>query len=301
MSPTRRDLLCSGGALLGASALAACAGSPPACPDPALGFVTREASEFWRPGGWFVHDTVGASRLGEGIVRAEIEGVWRELPLVELTDRFVAWSLGERIVKLGEIALEGFDTRDLDGPHNACVASFGGVDKGSFTSLNTAYKGLGFLPRPERLEGAVQDLQNKSSVLTRAGLDMPGRLARALEILEGLYRQPDLFDRSCQVSLELFSTRDFATHTFANMLANPVVSCSFLAFPTFELRCVPQLLHPDDPDLGEREGLAVAWTNAVHDLAHGGGDGTRRITCIYHVVEIYDDTPGAVGRGKRLR
>ena len=301
LPPSRRDLLRASGALLGATALGACGAAPVECPDPAVGFVPPEAASFWQPGGWFRHDTVDASKVDEGIIRARLEGVWRELPLVELTDRFVAWSFEERIIKLGEIARKGFDTRDLDGPHNACVATVGGVDAGSFTSLNTAYKGMGFMPRPERAAEAVQDLQVKSEIMARAGLSQLARMSRALEVLEDLYRQPELFDRRRQVSLELFATPAFTTHTFANMLANPVCSASFLAFPTFELRCVPQLLHPDDPGLSEAERLAVAWTNGVHDLAHGGGDGGRRITCIYHLVEVYDDSPSAGGRGTRLR
>ncbi len=300
-TPSRRDLLRSSGALLGASALAGCAPAPVDCPDPQRGFEPRAAESFWRSGRYFRHDTVDASRVSEGVIRAQLEGAWRELPLAELPDRFVSWSFQERIIKLGEIATKGFDTRDLDGPHNACVATFGGVDRGSFTSLNTAYKGMGFMPRPERLAEAVQELQVKSEVMARAGLSLPARMARALEVLEDLYRQPDLFDRRRQVSLELFATPGFTTHTFANMLANPVCSASFLAFPTFELRCIPQLLHPDDPDLSEAERGAIAWTNGVHDLAHGGGDGSRRITCIYHLVELYDDSPSAGGRGTRLR
>ncbi len=299
-TPTRRDLLRGSGALLGASALAACAPAAD-CPDPALGFQPRAAASFWDPRGWFRHDTVDAARVGEGAIRAQIQGAWVELPLAALPDRFVSWSFEERIIKLGEIARKGFDTRDLDGPHNACVATYGGVDANSFTSLNTAYKGMGFMPAPEGLADAVADLQAKAEIMARAGLSQMARMSRALEVLEDLYRQPDLFDRRRHVSLELFATPEFTTHTFANMLANPVASCSFLAFPAFELRCVPQLLHPDDPGLSESERLAIAWTNGVHDLAHGGGDGSRRITCIYHVVEIYDDSPSAGGRGTRLR
>ncbi len=300
--PSRRDLLRSSGALLGASALVGCApAAPPSdCTGPEGGFVPREAGSFWQSGGWFQHDTVDASRVGEGIIRARLEGSWRELELVELTDRFVSWSFQERILKLDDIARKGFDTRDLDGPHNACVATMGGVDARSFTSLNTAYKGMGFMPRPERLADAVTELETTVQIMLRAGLDMPTRMSRALEVLGELYAEPSLFDRRRQVSLELFATPDFTTHTFANMLANPVCSASFLAFPTFELRCVPQLLHPDDPDLSDQERLAIAWTNGVHDLAHGGGGG-RRITCIYHLVELYDDSPSAGGRGTRLK
>ena len=168
--PSRRDLLRSSGALLGASALAGCApAAPPSdCTGPGGGYVPREAARFWKPGGYFQHDTVDASRIDEGIIRAQHDGVWRELPLVELTDRFVAWSFEERIIKLGEIARKGFDTRDLDGPHNACVATMGGVDSNSFTSLNTAYKGMGFMPAPEALADAVADLPGPRVDTSRA-------------------------------------------------------------------------------------------------------------------------------------
>ncbi|MFH1469786.1 MAG: hypothetical protein ABIO70_35705 [Pseudomonadota bacterium] len=301
MTTTRRSLLSGAGALLGASALAAgCAPAPlPDCPPAGEAWNPPDPATAWQPGGWFHHDSVDAARVAEGLVRARLLGSWRELALTALPQRFVDWSFSERLLKLDDIAARGFDTRALEGPHNACVASFGGPALGSFTSLNTAYKGIGWMPLAAQLAEAVGELQARSAVLARAGLDMQTRLLRALDVLRALYREPDLFDRTRQVSLELFAAPGFATHTFANLLANPVVSLSFLAFPAFEIRAVAQLLHPLDPGLTEAERLAIAWIDGVHDLAHGG-DGNQRIACIYHVIELYDDTPSGEGRGRRL-
>jgi hypothetical protein len=301
MSTTRRTLLAGTGALLGASVLVGgCAPVPPECPAPGGAWEPADPTAAWRPGGWFHHDSVDASRVAEGVVRARLLGAWRELPLATLPQRFVDWSLSERLLKLDEIAARGFDPRALEGPHNACVASFGGSVLDSFTSLNTAYKGIGWMPRAEHLAQSVAELGARSSVLARADLDGPARLLGALNVLREIYLAPDRLDRSRQVSLELFATPARATHTFANLLANPVVSLSFLAFPAFEIRAVAQLLHPADPGLTEAERLAVAWANGVHDLAHGVGDDIRRITCIYHVIELFDDSPSGDGRGRRL-
>jgi hypothetical protein len=295
MAVTRREVL--GGAVLSAAALAC--STAPADPAPAVAHEVPDPERAWQAGGWFHHAVVDGSRADEGLVRARLQGEWRELATTALPDVFLDWSLRERLLKLDELAVHGFDPRALEGPHNACVATFGGRDPGSFTSLNTAYKGVGWLPRPERLEGAVDALRAQSAILARADLYGPTRLLRALDVLRGLYRDRDLFDRRRQVSLELFAAPGSPTHTFANLLANPAASLSFLAFPAFEIRAVAQLLHPDDPALSALERLAVAWANGVHDLAHGGG-GSQRIACVYHVIELYDDTPSVGGRGRRL-
>ena len=286
--PSRRELL-RGAATLGAGlALAACGEGL----SPAPSWSPRLAASFWRPDGWLVHDTVDASLRENGFIRARLQGQWQAFPVRSLPAEFMQWSLSGRLAKLDELAVRGFDPSDLDGPHNACVATFGGPADDSFTSLNTAYKGLGFLPRPERLGEALAWIRSPAG-----GSSMD----RALGILAELYREDDLFDPRCQISLELFATATHTTHTLKNMLAHPVASASFLAFPTYELRCVPQLLHPANPDLSAWERRAVAWANGVHDLVHGGGgSGGGRIACVYHVVEVYDDTPRP-GAGVRLK
>ncbi len=83
------------------------------------------------------------------------------------------------------------------------------------------------------------------------------------------------------------------------MLANPIASASFLAYPTFELRAIPQLLHPKNPRLTHQERLTIDYVNTIHDFIHSG-DGTQRIACIYHIIEVFEDTPTDRAHGKRL-
>ena len=102
-----------------------------------------------------------------------------------------------------------------------------------------------------------------------------------------IYRDKNLFDKTKLVSLELYTNRNYHTHTFLNMMANPITSASFLSFPTFEIRAVPQLLHPANPGLTEYGRKIVAYTNAIHNFIHGGF--SMHMTCVYHIIEVFDE------------
>ncbi len=199
---TRRSFV---GVGMGAAVLAAGAcrgqGQPPSGPGTDGSQPAPTASEAWREGGWFVHGNVDTSFLDHGIIRARLGGQWRDLVLGDLPDRFMEWSLSRRLAKMKDLAEKGFDPEDLDGPHNACVATFGGPTRGSFTSLNTAYKGMGFIPRPERLADALGDLKDFANRMQGSGLGMSQALAHTTRYLSSLYESPDLFDRQRQVSL----------------------------------------------------------------------------------------------------
>ncbi len=281
--PLTRRAFVSGTALLGAAACAA--------PADALS-VDRLAPERWWQGPerarWFRHDAVDASRVEEWLIRARIEGRWQELETAALPEVFVQWSMRLRLERLQDIRRGIFDPRELDGPHNGCVATWGGPGRDHPLSLNTAYKGLGFLPTAELLPALVDRVESVPR----------GDLAAATDLLALLYSNPVVFDLRKQVSLELYTTPEYMTHTFLNMMVNPVASASFLAMPTYELRAVPELLHPHDPDLSEHERLVIRYTNGIHDLIHAGQG--PRIACVYHLVGVYDDTPSSRGRGTRL-
>jgi hypothetical protein len=259
----------------------------------------HDPGEWWTEGKYVVHRTVDASRLNDGLLRARIDGSWRDVSVVSLPDRFVRWSFEERIARLEKLAAVGFDTRDLDGPHNACVATYGGWSRDSAFSLNTAYKGMGFMPTEERLSTTLDELAQESMRIRSASRgDFMADMLEKTQFLAGFYKDASRFDMTRQVSLELFTEPGYVTHTFLNMMANPIVSASFLAYPTFEIRAVPQLLHPGNPALTSHERDVIRYTNAIHDFVHGGtGD---RMTCVYHICEVFDDTPNKGGAGTRL-
>ncbi len=228
-----------------------------------------------------------------------MDGQWREFKVASLPERFLSWSLAERSVRLERLATHGFSTRDLAGPHNACVATYGGPTRDSAVSLNTAYKGMGFVPKDDRLASLTQWIVRERYEIEKEARGSFAHSIRAkTRLLAKLYGDRSLFDTTKQISLELFASSHHPTHTFLNMMDNPIASASFLAYPTFEIRAVPQLLHPDNPKLSKYERALVSWVNEIHDFVHGGDK--ERIACVYHVIEVYDDTPKSGGMGHRI-
>lgn len=259
-------------------------------PDPAA---------WWAPSGYFVHERVNTSQLDRGVIRARVDGRWQDFKVVSLPERFSRWSLAERAERLERLSAHGFSTRDLAGPHNACVATYGGPTRDSAVSLNTAYKGMGFVPKADRLKATSRRIaEAKARIETEARGSQVQALRAKTRLLAELYRDRALFDLTKQISLELFTSPRRPTHTFLNMMTNPIASASFLDYPAFEIRAVPQLLHPRSPKLSERERALAAWANGIHDFVHGGAG--ARIACVYHVIEVYDDTPMEGGIGRRL-
>jgi hypothetical protein len=246
--------------------------------------------------GWFHQDNIDVSRLKEGVVRARIEGQWQELKVVELPQDFCDWNFGRRREQLAAYKKmlagpENEMTRpEVAGPHNAIVASHGMKRKDSDFAINNAVKGTGWLPRSEKLA-------EMTALLKKTWNDS---LDRKLELLESLYTEATgNYDRTKQASLELYSTPGFETHTFLNQMTDPGVAMVFLDLPkSYELRCVAQMLHPDDPGLSEYERQVVEYINLVHDYFHGAAP-RRSIGVIYHVVQVFDNSPGK-WRGQRI-
>ena len=293
---SRRSFLAgTTGGLAVAALLPGCAPTP----APRGEFLPAEALSWWREGRYFVHETVDSRQRQQGLIRARVDGKWQDFRTVTLPARFREWSFAERRAKLHKLAAGGFDTRDLAGPHNGWVATYGGHPQLGRVSLNTAYKGMGWLPRPDRLREMLAALQGAArQPEPQSKEEFLEQMRWKASYLDSLYAQPDLFDPAVQSSLELFTTPRYFTHTFLNMMENPIASASFLAYPTFELRAIPELLHPDDPNLREDQRLAIHFINEIHNFVHGGGK--LEIACLYHIIEVYDDTPTRGAAGKKL-
>lgn len=269
---------------------------PPGTTTPA----NIEPRGWWQKGGFIIHDTVDTSKTHKGIIRARVDGKWREFELVKLPEEFVNWSLNVRVARLDRIIrFGGMDPRDLAGSHNACVATYGGPPRDSAVSLNTAYKGMGFVVQPDKIESTTQTIiEEKNRIERDSRYDLMKQLDAKVGFLSDFYNTASCFDRTKQVSLEIFTSAGFNTHTFLNMMANPIASASFLAFPTFEIRAIPQLLHPENPHLSPYEKNLIHYTNAIHDFIHSGSG--QRITCVYYVIELFNDTPNSHNRGRRI-
>jgi hypothetical protein len=239
---------------------------------------------YWNDQGYFVDANVDASRWEEGIVRARTDGDWKEYYIRMLDQGFTRWNLQARIAVLSGGMM------CLDGPHSAALATYGANRGDSNFSLNNTFKGFGFVPRAERLDDVIDTVTTNwtASMTTKA------------TILTGFYQDTGMWDFRLLGSLELYTTPLFETHSFLNQMANPQATIAWLAIPgAYEVRAVPRLIHPMDPNVPGDDWKRVRWINMIHDFYHGGPFPTApsNIAAIYYVVEEFDNspTPGPMG------
>lgn len=238
----------------------------------------------WWKGEVFHQDSVKVDRIDRGIIEAKIDDMWQEYTIRPFSEDFIDWNFSRRLEKLDELAemLEGEGARPgYAGPHNGIVATCGARRKDSRFSLNNAVKGMGFVPVKDKLKETIAFMEET--------IERP--LPEKLAILKKNYEDRTLFDKSCQVSLELYATPEFETHTFLNQMEHPVSTIVFLDIPSFEIRCIARLIHPDDQQATEYEKDVLNYTNLVHSYFHGKFDRIF-ITTIYYCIEEFDNTPG---------
>jgi len=236
---------------------------------------------------YFKQDCVITPQPGESVIKARVDGEWKEFNLAEFPEKFMEWDVQKRIETLDRFLQ--MKPPELAGPHNGIVATYGYKREDSQFKLNNAVKGMGFLPKAEKLPELIQLMEDTSD----------SSFVKKLEILRYFYTNVDsLFDLDRHVSLELYATPEFETQTFLNQMTNPSSTIVFLDIPSYKLKTIARLLHPDDPDLTEYEKLVVRYINDVHSYFHGKFPRDYPAV-IYFVSEIYDNSPGrsdAMGR-----
>jgi hypothetical protein len=242
----------------------------------------------WEEGA-FHQESIDCSKLSEGIVRAKVDGSWQEFELQKLPRAFQEWSFGKRAATLDRFRKH--QPPELAGPHNGMVATCGVARNDSRFTINNAVKGMGWLPYQEKLPGIIEILEST----------MDEDFGAKLDRLDSLYKQgAELYDPTCQVSLELYADPEFETGTFLNQMVNPACAVVFLDIPSFEFKAIAHLMHPDDPELTETQKLQVKYANLIHSYFHGKFD-KQFIAVVYYVIEVYDNSPGKPeAKGKRI-
>jgi hypothetical protein len=241
---------------------------------------------YWRDG-IFTQNNVDMGKMDQGVIKAHINSHWREYEVVELNETFMEWNLKSRREYLKTIA-EG-DMPSLAGPHAAAVATHGGKRRDSGFTLNNAIKGMGLAPRKDKI----------LELTDRFKSTMDADMQEKLELLQDNYRHVELWDRTKQVSLELYTRPDFETHTFLNLMANPTATIVFTDVPSYELRAIARIVHPEDPNMTSEERDLLEYSNLAHDYFHGGA-GRRYSLLAFHIVEQFDNSPRS-GMGVRVQ
>jgi len=248
--------------------------------------VEKEGINYWK-GNMFIQPNIDISKYGDGIIRAKVDSKWQEFKIRELPDGFMEWNLSSRLKDLEGIKkgkMPGFA-----GPHSGMVASYGGMRKDTEFSINNAVKGTGLVPKKEKINNIIKTLEETWNA----------PIPEKIDILKGFYEDEDMFDRTKLSSLELYSTKDFQTHTFLNIMANPAVAVVFLDIPSYEVRAICRLVHPEDETADEEEKDICRYVNMIHDYFHGESP-RKSIVMIFNVIQVFDNSPRAGGRGMRV-
>jgi len=288
---SRRSLLKAGGAVtLAAGALSGRPARGDAPADPKSGLegldeLGAKRESYWQQdGAYFVQKNVDVSKVDQGIIRARVNGVWRDFAIRELDSAYFDFNMKMRKRMLGYMM--GMSKLEMyNDAHNAAVGTYGSNRGDSSMIVNVAFKGMGWVPKPDQIEARIQELQGSYTA------DM----MKKVQILTAGYNDPGLWDRRWLGSLELYTTRDFETHTFLNQMVNPVSTLCTLADQSYEFRTIARLIHPGDPGLTAMEKNVVTYINFAHDFFHGGPNPStlvvHNIGVMYYIVEEFDNSP----------
>lgn len=245
----------------------------------------RSKKNFWQ-NGKFVQKSVDVSLYGSGKIKSKIDGKWQVYNLIEVNKEFIEWNLKSRlefidVIKSGKMP-------QLGGPHSGVVATYGLKRLDSQFSLNNAVKGMGLAPKDEKIDEAIE--------LLKSTFDK--KLPEKMDVLRSLYENADFFDWRKQTSLELYTTKEFETHTFLNIMENPIATIVFVDIPSYELRTIARIVHPDDDSPLPSEKKLLQFVNLAHEYMHGKFPRIFPLL-LFYIVEVFDNTPGSK-RGIRV-
>jgi hypothetical protein len=247
--------------------------------------LPQSPDDFFKDG--YCRQEVAKTALsGAETISAYVDGEWHDYKLVKYPKAFMEWNIEGRLGYLDVIRKlmkgESEEGPQLAGPHNGMVATYGFAGQKSQFKLNNAVKGMGFLPRADKID----------SVLTMLKGTIENPMPAKLDILEGMYKTAEqIFDMDRQVSLELYAEPKFLTQSYTNQMLNPVSTIVFLDIPCYKLKTITRLLDPNDPKLTDYEKKVVEYINVIHSYFHGKFD-KEFIATVYYVCEVFDNSPG---------
>jgi len=247
-----------------------------------------EDTSYWTDN-YFQQKSVITPEPGNRTIDARVDGVWQQYELQNFPESFMEWNTERRIAALDRF--RRMERPELAGPHNGIVATCGIKRGDTQFKFNNAVKGMGFVPKYEKIPELLELLERTRD----------DEFEEKLDVLQYLYENAEeLFDLDKQGSLELYSVPEFETQSFLNQMTNPISTIVFLDIPSFKLKTIARLLHPNDPDLNDYEKMMIRYVNDVYQYFHGD-PGKDHSTVIYYVTEIYDNSPGRPdARGLRV-
>lgn len=243
------------------------------------GKLEHSKKDFWKDKK-FIQNSLDMSGYKNGMIKAKIDGDWKEFKIRKASDEFIKWNLEKRLKFLEDIKK---GVMGWGGPHQGAVATYGLGRLDSKFTVNNAIKGIGLAPKDENLDKAIKRLKDT--------FESP--MPEKMDILKSLYeKDPDYFDWRKQTSLELYSTPTFETHTFLNIMDNPVATVVYLDIPSFEIRTIARVVHPEDKSALPSEKKLLEFVNLAHEYMHGKFSRVFPLL-LFYIIEEFDNTPGS--------
>lgn len=243
-----------------------------------------------------MHRTVYDGEVASSFIWARIDGWWRRFQIREVEDTFWNWNFEERLRSFEEqLSAEPYEYR-AGGPHSPSLATYGNwvsrgeIDLGgSAFHINNKIIGINCVPDKDH----IKDLNEEMLDMIDTGADFKTKVAW----LKGIHEQ-SIWRRDLQAGVEYFTTPEFETHTFLNLMENPASTLCYQGrydiFTSFELRCIAQIVHPNNPDISD-ELLQIAKFPAIlHGFYHDNVPVVPGV--LYWHIEEFDnsvaDEPG---------
>lgn len=243
------------------------------------GKLEHSKKDFWKDKK-FIQNSVDLSGYKNGMIKAKIDDTWKEFKIRKASDEFIKWNLEKRLKFLEDIKK---GVMGWGGPHQGAVATYGLGRLDSKFTVNNAIKGMGLAPKDENIDKAIKRLKDT--------FESP--MPEKMDILKSLYEgDADFFDWRKQTSLELYSTPTFETHTFLNVMDNPVATIVYLDIPSFEIRTIARVVHPEDKSALPSEKKLLEFVNLAHEYMHGKFSRIFPLL-LFYIIEEFDNTPGS--------
>jgi len=232
-----------------------------------------------------IQKTVYDGEVNRGYIWARVDGWWRRFQIRNLEETYWNWHFSEMLKSFEEqLSPEPYVFR-AGGPHSPSVASYGnrrGRGDSSF-HLNSKIIGLSAVPD----QAHIKEMNDTMLSMIDESAEYKAKVAW----LKGIHEQ-DIWRKELQPGIEYFTTPDFETHTFLNLMENPVATLCFQGrydiFTSFEIRCIAQILDPRNPAVTGDLLDIVKFPAILHGFYHNNVPEVPAV--LYWPVEEFDNT-----------
>ncbi len=218
--------------------------------------------------------------MDEKTISVDIDGTLMHFPTILLPDLFITWQSDARLKMFDIMKEKGAAAMKTQPAHIAVMATHSNC---AFP-VNLSSKGLGLLPKPEKLETfttmfekAKKDTENRAPQET-----LPVRA----KVMQGFYSNIDNFDRRALGGLEIFEGQ-----TSRNLQKNPRAALLYTGeapkYPSYQFNGIVVRIDPGTPYyrflLAARELFALDAFH-IHQIHYPFG-------YLFYLVEAKDKTP----------